>query len=165
MKQISTIFLLVMLSACITPYKDPRPPEVQKAELTTVLRELNGEYTVIDSRNDDRNEYTTLKVIAGDEAMILRLSGKKDNELWIGGSNCIGRSKSEEDQFSMVCNGSSGVNYFYLEKLSSERKVTDGALISRFKPMVVESKNYLLSFWSINRGRPHHYVLKKKGQD
>lgn len=167
MKQATTIFFLMMLSACAGSYKefkyeDSRLPDIQKAELATALRELEGEYVVIDSRNDDNREYTTLNVIAGKESMVARLSGKKGYDLWTKGSNCIGHSKSEGNQFKVSCDGSSEVNYFSFEKLNAERKVTSGALIGGFKPLIVESKNYLFSFWTVRSGRPHHYVLTKK---
>lgn len=160
MKKLMILLSLVFaLSACVTPYKDPRPPEVQKNQLIKSLNELIGNYKISDSRNDDYKNLSLFKVTNENNQMNIMILSSKNELSRLNGKDCIGRYKEQEKDVFVICSKpSANVSYFIFERILKGRKITDGAMVGGFKPLDVKEGDYLLSYWTIN-GKPHHYIL------
>lgn len=154
------------LSACATPYKDPRSPEAQKNQLTSSLNELVGDYDVVDSRNDDRRGVTEVSVSNVDNMMLVKLKGG-ESDMWLDADSCTGHYKDAEwagnkDVVVLCFSESTSVGVYVFRKLTDGTIVTSGAMLAGFKPMTVASGGHLLFLSTARSGRPHYYVLKRK---
>lgn len=161
-KTVTILSLVLLLSACSTPYPDTRSPEVQKNQLIKSLNELIGNYKVLDSRNDDYAKFSSLKVTSEINQMNIMMLSQENKIFQLNGKDCIGRYKEQEKDAFIICSKpSENVNLFTFERVLNERKITDGAVVGGFKPLTVKEGDYLLSYWTKN-GRPHHYILKRQ---
>ncbi|MDQ8951820.1 hypothetical protein RFH42_02470 [Acinetobacter rudis] len=161
-KSIIILSLAFTLSACVTPYKDPRSPDVQKNQLIKSLNELVGNYKVVDSRNDDYKNFSSFKISNENNQMNIEILSSKNELLQLNGKECIGRYKEQEKDAFVICTKpSANISMFTFERILTGEKITDGAIVGGFKTLEVKKGDYLLSFWTRN-GRPHHYVLNRQ---
>ncbi|MYM66342.1 hypothetical protein GTP45_05765 [Pseudoduganella sp. FT55W] len=166
MKIYAPILLAALVSGCATAYQDPRPLDVQQAELENSLKELSGQYEVIDARNDfysfTKFEAHTLVVSRQGNGAKFLLVGKKD-ALLINGHDCKGRNEPDGKSPWLYCATEKG-GFFapVVERVRIDQEVGAKGLLSVEKPMQVKAGDYLFNFHESGSGRPHYYLLKKR---
>lgn len=151
------------INGCAT-YKDERSPEAQRTELNATVKELVGQYTVVDSRNSYDGDYTEVEIRAVDGAMNAVLTGPK-TQLFLTGTECSGRLQSNPIyDFRAAANCSAkaaNVSLFSMEAVTKEQVRKSGAIIAAFPPLTVPAGSFLFDFYSAGSGRPHYYILKR----
>lgn len=165
------IFVAVLLSAlasgCASTYQDPRPLGVQQAELATSLKELSGQYDVIDARNDfySFTKFEAKALIVSRQENVARFSLiGKEKTITIDGNRCSGRIGADRISPRLYCDGQK-VGFFapVVELATKDYEVTlNGGLLGGQEAMPVKTGDYLFSFFESGSGRPHYYLLKRR---
>lgn len=165
MKIFTAVMLTALVSGCASTYQDPRPLEVQQAELDNSLKQLSGQYDVIDSRNDFYNftkfEARSVTVIRQGTAAQFLLVGKEKTILIVG-NKCIGRNEPNKDAPWLYCDGQKGGLFAPVVELATKDKEIKLNGLFAEKAMQVKAGDYLFNFHESGSGRPHHYLLKKR---
>lgn len=157
------ISLVSLLSACAPSYVDSRTPEVQKENLSNAMVNLYGEYTVKDSRNNDR-DFTSVSIYPFNGSVVAEFSKQNGDTFKVyGGTECTGWYRESDKYSSIYCvNIDSGehISMIDMRRIISPEKIPAGPGLFNYKAMTIES-GYYLNYYLGNNGRPHIFSLEK----
>jgi hypothetical protein len=153
--------VIMVLSACVTPYKDPRSPDEQKAGFENASKVLVGKYRVVDTRHHYQAA-SEIEILQMNQTIMVRFLDKNNTGSYMVGVQCMG-FYHEDRGLGLFCDTpKQDVSFFNIEKELQPRTIKSGALIATFAPLNVGSGQYLLSMSGYPNGRQFYYVLEKK---
>lgn len=170
LKKIGLISIPLLLTACVTPYKDPRPLAEQQAALASVSKKLTGTYEILERRGDgwgNENEDGVVMLNKHDgEIAISIVNRKRKNYALIQSKleNCSAAESTKGNGIDLFCipKDDSGINVFSIDRDPTRKTIKSGALIPLWKPMSIPMGDYILEIHMKGSGHAYYYLLKKK---
>lgn len=149
--------LPVLLSACITPYKDPRSPEKMRQDLTAAVDALAGTYEVVDSRLDhDKVDRIVVARLGNLPILMFYKNGGKDLVLNTGTAICTGYVVGKEPAIrkSVYCTYSHPTYrdvYFNLSSVTNPETIKYPGLLGLTTDTMVVTEGFLLKLRGSSR--------------
>lgn len=161
---LSSICLAFLFSACATPYKDPRTPELKKEQLKSAIASLYGEYTIKDSRNNDGRFISVIIHPVNGSIFAEFVDSRGEVFKVYGGTDCSGTYRDNDKFASIFCvNERPGehISKIFMKRILSPEIIPAGPGLFNYKAMPIES-GYHLDYYLGSNGRPHHFWLERK---
>jgi len=160
--KMTALVLVGALSACATPYKDPRTAAELSEDVAASLNQLIGEYEVVDARNDNFAQSAAVSVDGEGRSVNVMMALRNGSIFVLNGNDCSGAFNRKDNAGSLSCyQPTSDIIYFSIGKSNYARKIDTSVLLMASKPLLVEKGDYLLEYME-RRGRGHYYLLKRK---
>ena len=163
-KKISVIVgTIALLSACVTPYQDPRSPEEKAEQFTKSMEVLWGDYRVLDSRNNNQ-KFVDVSIQKSGDSVFAEFIDAQGRVMTINGGNCGGGYRANDNYAYFFCTNKFAGNHISMITMRTvfePMTVPAGGGLFGHKEMKIE-KGYHLNFTLGNNGRQHQFALEKK---